>query len=130
MKDLLPWLYGQALVGVLTASFAWVPLLWRRLRGIARQAISRDAYLWVALGIVAILLGVLAGTSTRLTTLILTGDDMAGRFPAGVIASLALLSVGSAALVWGSTIDRKPTAWRWFAVLSALWLAFELIWRS
>lgn len=129
MTAVLAWLYGQVLIGTLVSASAWIPVALRRWRDPARPPIGNDAYRWIATGNAMVLLGIASGTLSRVATAAITGDGGAGRVPLGVVVSLLLLMLGSAALVWGSTIDRSPRAWRWFVALSVLWLLGTLIWR-
>lgn len=129
LTTLLLWLYGQVLVGGAVTALVWGRLFWRRWRGIARQSLGDDAYFWISGGIAAVLTGVVIGTFSRVATAFLTGDSAASSVPWGLVTSLSLLSFGSGALVWGSTIDRTPTPWRAFVALSLAWFCIVALWR-
>ena len=129
LTALLAWLYGQALIGCAVAVAAWARLAWRRWKAADRPSIADDAYLWIATGIVCVLGGIVAGTTSRAWTFATTGDVAIGTVPALLILSLTLVSCGAAALVWGSTIARSPIAWRVFAGLTVVHAVGTLIWR-
>lgn len=124
MTALLTTLYGLSFIGGL-----FLTLVWGRVAKRASCAPSigtpLDQFCLIAIGLCAGSLGNVLIFGTRTVVSLMRGIDPVIAYQPGVlviILGLTVLVISKGVLMWAYDPTHSTRGWRWFAVLSVLWI--------